>query len=284
MERAAISLYDAQNSKGSKCKIPIPEDVICEVESCMMRFKHICKDYGVPDANVQIVATEATRTAMNSKDFLDRIRLATGWLVTMLSQEEEATIGSDGIAASFASVNGLVLDLGGGSCQLNWMKTGAENLVSKTPVSMPYGAAALTNRLVHEDRKKLQEEVIEAFKAAFEKIQVPSDLKRGNGYHLWACGGGLRGMGYFLISKHPVQPYPIPLINGFTVGADTFTEAVTSQAVHTTQQEMKDSFRISKRRAAQVPAVALVIHALAAAIPQLTHIHFSQGFYEFTLS
>ena len=276
-ERASISLYDAQNPKDSKVKIPIPQETIGEVEACMVRFKRICNEFGVPDGNVQIVATEATRTALNSMEFLHRITAATGWAVKLLSQEEEATIGSDGIAASFASVNGLILDLGGGSCQLNWMKSGQETLMSKSPVSMPYGAAALTHRLSKEDAQKLQEEVTEAFKAAYERIQVPDDLKTSGCLHLWACGGGFRGMGYYLISKHPVQPYPIPLINGFTVAAGTFTATVTTQALHTTQEEMRSGFRISKRRAEQVPAIALVIDAITRAIPDLKQIHFSQG-------
>jgi len=139
---------------------------------------------------------------------------------------------------------------------------------------MPYGAAALTNRLSREDPSKLSDELVQAFKAAYEKIQLPSKV---NGTHVWACGGGFRGMGYYLLGKHPIQPYPIPLINGFTVSAGTFTQAVATQALATTQAEMPDMFRISKRRAAQVPAIALVIQALTAAIPNLTTIHFSQG-------
>jgi retrograde regulation protein 2 len=208
---------------------------------------------------------------------LSRIKEATGWTVRLLTQQEEATIGSEGIAASFTAVKGLVLDLGGGSCQLNWMMTGEQTVMSESPVSMPYGAAALTNRLSREDPAKLKEELVNAFKKAYATIQLPATLKQGRGHHVWACGGGFRGMGYYLLAKHPIQPYPIPLINGFTVAASTFKEAVTTQALAITQLEMQDMFRISKRRAAQVPAIALVIQALTLAIPDVTQIHFSQG-------
>ena len=217
------------------------------------------------------------RTAINSTAFLDRIKSATGWSVRLLTQQEEATIGSEGIAASFSSVNGLVLDLGGGSCQLNWMTTGTITTMSKSPVSMPYGAAALTNRLSREDPIKLQAELVNAFKAAFQTIQIPEEWKNRKGLHIWACGGGFRGMGYYLLAKHPIQPYPIPLINGFTVSASIFTQALTLQTLAITQDEMKDMFRISKRRASQVPAIAMVIEALSQAIPSITDIHFSQG-------
>lgn len=217
------------------------------------------------------------RTAINSDEFLGRIKEATGWTVCLLTQQEEATIGSEGIAASFAGVRGLLFDLGGGSCQLNWMMTGESIVMSKSPVSMPYGAAVLTNRLSREDPKKLQEEVVDAFKKAYDAIQLPNALKSRQGHHVWACGGGFRGMGYYLIAKHPIQPYPIPLINGFTVHMNTFTQAVTNQTLEMTQEEMQDMFRISKRRSAQVPAIALVIEALTLAIPNVTQIHFSQG-------
>ena len=60
-ERAAISLYDAQNPKDAQSKIPIPEETIAEVVECMVRFKSVCKEYEVPDGNIQVVATEATR-------------------------------------------------------------------------------------------------------------------------------------------------------------------------------------------------------------------------------
>jgi retrograde regulation protein 2 len=217
------------------------------------------------------------RTAVNSDEFLGRIKEATGWTVHLLSQTEEATIGSDGIAASFTSVNGIVLDLGGGSCQLNWMTTGKETTMSKTPVSMPYGAAALTHRLAKEDPSTLQDELVHAFKSAYERIQPPDVMRKFTRQHVWACGGGFRGMGYYLLSKHAIQPYPIPLINGFTVFASTFTDTLSKDSLVVVQEEMQDTFRISKRRAEQVPAIALVFRALTLAIPNISHIHFSQG-------
>jgi retrograde regulation protein 2 len=155
--------------------------------------------------------------------------------------------------------------------------TASETIMSKTPISMPYGAAALSNRLSREDKGVLQDELVQAFKNAFTSIQIPEQWKSRQGLHVWACGGGFRGMGYYLLAKHPVQPYPIPLINGFTVSARTFTQALNVHTLATTQEEMQDMFRISKRRASQVPAISLVMEALTLAIPNITDIHFSQG-------
>jgi retrograde regulation protein 2 len=67
----------------------------------------------VPETNIRVLATEATRTATNSEDYRQQIKRATGWDVDMLPKEIEGRIGALGIASSFAEVDGLVMDLGG---------------------------------------------------------------------------------------------------------------------------------------------------------------------------
>lgn len=94
-------------------KGPIPQDVINEVLAALARFKTACTDFDVPDANIQILATEATRTAANSVEYRQQIKDATGWEVKMLPKEAEGRIGALGVASSFSQVKGLVMDLGG---------------------------------------------------------------------------------------------------------------------------------------------------------------------------
>jgi retrograde regulation protein 2 len=65
---------------------------------------------------VTILATEATRTALNSTEFRDAIQKATEWTVTLLTKEMEGRIGAMGVASSFREVEGLVMDLGGTFC------------------------------------------------------------------------------------------------------------------------------------------------------------------------
>lgn len=112
-DREGISLYDAQYSSGSKG--PIPQDVIDSVIAALRRFKTTCADFGVPEINIRILATEATRTAVNSDDYRKQIKAATGWEVDMLPKEAEGRIGAMGVASSFSSVEGIVMDLGGKS-------------------------------------------------------------------------------------------------------------------------------------------------------------------------
>lgn len=91
-ERAPISLLEAQGDKQT-----IPSETIKQVVSSFLRFKSICRHEGVDQANVKVIATEATRIALNSAEFLQKIYEATGWKVTILTKEQEAIVSSMGI-------------------------------------------------------------------------------------------------------------------------------------------------------------------------------------------
>lgn len=108
-ERCNISLYEAQYQNG--IKIPIPEEVIEDVLVYLANFRRTCLDFEVSDEHIQLVATEATRTAINSVTFLDRIQKKIGFEAKLLSKEEEAEYGAMGIASSVNrdAFDGLIL-------------------------------------------------------------------------------------------------------------------------------------------------------------------------------
>ena len=97
-ERCNISLYNVQYQNG--VKVPVPEAVIDDILVLLSNFRTTCTGFGVPDQQIQLVATEATRTAINSENFLNRIRDETGLEARLLSQEEESKYGAMGIASS----------------------------------------------------------------------------------------------------------------------------------------------------------------------------------------
>lgn len=91
-DRFAISLYDVQYSQGRQ--VPIPEAVIDDTLASLLRFSITCQDFGVAGSNVRVVATEATRNAINSVDFLRRIHEKLTWKPELLSKEEEGRLGA----------------------------------------------------------------------------------------------------------------------------------------------------------------------------------------------
>lgn len=158
-------------------------------------------------------------------------------------------------------------------------------------MSFPYGAAAMTRMLAdidsnkHSDREraKLREKMIGEFKDALVQLKMPESLKKDTrGVTLYLSGGGFRGWGYLLMSSHRIRPYPIPIINGFSVPVKDFknTQQVSSLASQSMEDQLKDGmgvFRVSKRRAAQVPAVSFLVDALIEAIPIISNVRFCQG-------
>jgi len=269
-------------------RVPIPEATIQQVIKSLLRFKTTCKDFNVRK-NIRVVATEATRTAANSEDFRKQIKEATNWAVELLPKEMEGRIGAYGVASSYDKVKGLVMDLGGGSTQITWVVThsnGEVEMSDKGSASMPYGAAALSKRLEaagapsSKEHAALQQEVVAALKSAVADIAIPESLldlaATSEGLKLYLSGGGFRGWGFVLMAEHAIQPYPVPIINGFRTTKDLFNDTQAVQAA-LLKPDTPEIFRVSARRASQVPAVAFLVTCLAQALPSILDIYFCQG-------
>lgn len=184
----------------------------------------------------------------------------------------------------------------GGSCQITWMvsRSGKVTTSPKGAFSFPYGAAALIRELndrnSEDEKTQLAEEMQENFRRACEGLEIPPELLKSSsetaggesGIILYLSGGGFRGWGYLLMSQSPKdQPYPIPIVNGFQAQPHEFqaTETVQATAAATLEEgSKKDAFRISKRRASQVPAVAFLVRNLIQALPvKIKEAKFCQG-------
>lgn len=292
--RVNISLYEAQIDPDTGCRVPIPQSVIDRVVGAIMRFQIICVEIGVPATNTRLIATEATRTAINSAAFTDAIRNTTGISAEMLHKEEEGIVGAWGIASSFSDVEGLALDLGGGSMQMTWIISHAGNvhISPQGSVSFPYGAAALTQKLADLKRGKSNDEARKAkedfrqemagnFRAAFDQLEVPESLvekaREQGGFPLYLSGGGFRGWGYLLLYLHQTcgQSYPISIINGYSARKEDFENTEALEKVARTAHEI---FRVSDRRRKQVPSVAFLVNVLAESLPHgIKEAHFCQG-------
>jgi len=104
---------------------------------------------------VRVVATSALRDARNSQAFLEWVRSATGWKVEIISGLEEARLIHLGLT-SMGRVGAspvLMIDLGGGSCELTISKEGH----IRDTVSLPLGAVRLTNEFLRHDPPRKSE-------------------------------------------------------------------------------------------------------------------------------
>jgi exopolyphosphatase / guanosine-5'-triphosphate,3'-diphosphate pyrophosphatase len=99
--------------------------------------------------SVRVVATSALRDARNSRAFLEWVRSSTGWKVEIISGLEEARLIHLGLVSALriSASPALMVDLGGGSCELTISTKGHIREI----VSLPLGAVRLTNEFLRHD-------------------------------------------------------------------------------------------------------------------------------------
>jgi len=122
-------------------------DAIANTVKVLRRFHRAVQNAGADP--VRVVATSALRDARNSQAFMEWVRSATGWTLEIISGLEEARLIHLGLVSSLrvSSASVLMIDLGGGSCEL----TISANGHIRSTVSLPLGAVRLTNEFLHHD-------------------------------------------------------------------------------------------------------------------------------------
>ena len=126
---------------------------IARTARALQRFHRATQSHGVTD--VRIVATSALRDARNARSFLEWVHSATGWNVEIISGLEEGRLIHLGVLAGsrLAGRNLLLVDLGGGSCELTLSVAGH----LRHMVSLPVGAVRLTEEFLPHDPPKKKE-------------------------------------------------------------------------------------------------------------------------------
>lgn len=128
-------------------------EAIANTVKVLRRFHRAVQKSGVD--SVRVVATSALRDARNSHAFMEWVRSATGWKVEIISGLEEARLIHLGLVSTLR-VNAspvLMMDLGGGSCELTISSQGH----IRSTVSLPLGAVRLTNEFLRHDPARKSE-------------------------------------------------------------------------------------------------------------------------------
>ena len=119
----------------------------------LKRFHRAVQDHAAD--RVRVVATAALRDSRNSRAFLDWVRSATGWRAEVITGLEEGRLIHLGLLAnaSIARKRALLIDLGGGSCELTISVSGH----IADMVSLPVGAVRLTQNFQQHDPPRKDE-------------------------------------------------------------------------------------------------------------------------------
>jgi exopolyphosphatase/guanosine-5'-triphosphate,3'-diphosphate pyrophosphatase len=124
-----------------------------ETVRVLRRFHRATQECGTD--SVKVVATAALRDARNSRAFVEWVRSTTGWNIEIISGLEEARLIHLGIVSTsrLGASSVLMVDLGGGSCELTLSRAG--KLVHT--VSLPLGAVRLTGEFLQHDPPRKSE-------------------------------------------------------------------------------------------------------------------------------
>ena len=119
----------------------------------LRRFHRACQGHGADF--VRVVATSALRDCRNARAFIDWVRAATGWQVEVISGLEEGRLIHFGVISGtrIGVSRLLLLDLGGGSCELTLSVEGQ----IRSMFSLPLGAVRLTQEFLQHDPPKRAE-------------------------------------------------------------------------------------------------------------------------------
>lgn len=140
----------------------------------LRRFHRAVQSYAAE--RTRVVATSALRDSSNSQIFKDWVKSATGWNVEIITGFEEGRLIHLGLLASMRTrpQELLLMDLGGGSCELTLSEKGHV----KDIVSLPLGAVRLTQEFIRHDPpakdeiKRLQHFIAE------EAARIPRQIAR----------------------------------------------------------------------------------------------------------
>ncbi len=126
---------------------------------------------------VRVVATSAMRDARNAAAFTEWVRSTTGWKVEVISGLEEGRLIHLGVVTHEVGARGkcLLIDLGGGSCEVTLSDAGRV----KAMVSLPLGAVRLQQEFLRTDPPlktdvaRLQQFIDRELKRAEKKLGTP---------------------------------------------------------------------------------------------------------------
>lgn len=103
---------------------------------------------GVDSVRLSAVATQACRQAENGAAFVERVRRGTGLKLRIIDPVEEARLSVEGCLNLFdpKAEAVLVIDVGGGSTELSWLRKSGNEMKTVAWMSVPLGVVTLAER------------------------------------------------------------------------------------------------------------------------------------------
>lgn len=164
-------------------------------------LKQFSQEIQESKASVLAIATAAVRSAKNGNDFAGRVLDETGIRLFIISGNQEAALGLEGVLAGLPNFSdGIIFDTGGGSTEIIL----AQNGTALDKISLPFGAMSIA-----ETYFQSQTNSVTALERAKKELsdalaQVPF-LSKATGLPLVGIGGSVCALGHLAHHLHPDQ-------------------------------------------------------------------------------
>lgn len=185
------------------------------------------------------LATAAVRMAKNQVDFLERVRIETGFEFTVLTGYQEAYYDYLGVVNAISVGDALILDIGGGSTELIMMK----DRVLVKAISLPFGSVTLTEKFASiKSRKKRIETAKKYITEAMGEHSWINDMK---GLPILGLGGVIRTLGKI---DRSLNGYAIENLHNYRLHENE-VDKICEILFNTDEKNLDKIEGISKRRA-----------------------------------
>jgi exopolyphosphatase / guanosine-5'-triphosphate,3'-diphosphate pyrophosphatase len=216
-------LYEAVRiGAGLEASGRLSEPAIARGLETLTVFERFCRANGLSGDDIHAIATSAIRDASNRGEFLRRASDTTGLAIEVLSAKDEAFYGYVAAINTSTLVDGVVLDLGGGSMQL----VQVSDRRALAMESFPLGAVRLTEHYLSGSgpaKKKDLARVRAHTRGALETL----GWLRGSGSRVVGVGGAVRNLA--AAAEHAVEQLDLG-VQGFVITRDAMDELVQTLA------------------------------------------------------
>lgn len=232
--------YVRLSSNMGEEKILQPEPINRTIKA-LEDFRKICDQYR--PLKILAVATAATRQARNQKTFLQKVKEKTGFVIHVISGEQEAYLDYVGVSRTLALENGAILDTGGASMELILVEDGQAEEV----VSIPVGSVTLSQRYNLGDKIA----AADLFDAIGKVDQVLSKqlwlnrLRRGK---IVALGGCNRALAKIYRWQQATDSSNVEPVHGLTMTPEEATQ-IMHQLLQSSRSERGKIRGVNKERA-----------------------------------
>lgn len=215
-------------------------------------FKCLYESHGV--TKVFAYGTAAVRRAKNQKNFVEEVLSSCGIKLTVLSQEEEASLVYTGVINSMDVPKGLIVDIGGGSTKIIYYNR--RTLIAQD--TLPFGAVTLTEKFQNVTKDPAyRTELIEKYvMAEIEKLGwfdlIDEDAR------FIGVGGSLRNLGK--ISRR-FKRYPLDMAHNYQIPFSEFDNIYQKVRVLDIDKAARIK-GLSSSRADIFPASLAILNAL----------------------